>query len=102
MWLFQNHQTLLFGAITLSLVILLTVGMRLLSHHRLACAGWIMIFGGAVGNWIDRLRYGAVIDFLDFRIWPIFNVADSAITVGVFLFLILFFRQSREEQNREK
>lgn len=46
-----------------------------------------LIFGGAVGNLIDRLRFGEVIDFLDFYIngwhWPAFNVADSAITVGV-------------------
>lgn len=39
--------------------------------------------GGAVGNLIDRLRYGHVIDFIDFKVWPVFNVADSAIVVGV-------------------
>lgn len=51
-----------------------------------------LIAGGAIGNLIDRLRLGSVIDFLDFYInshhWPAFNVADSAITVGVGLFLI--------------
>ncbi len=41
-----------------------------------------LILAGAVGNLIDRLRYGYVVDFLDFRIWPVFNIADSAITVG--------------------
>jgi signal peptidase II len=48
-----------------------------------------MIFGGAVGNLIDRARFGAVVDFLDLYWrgyhWPAFNVADSAITVGVTL-----------------
>jgi signal peptidase II len=40
--------------------------------------------GGALGNLLDRLRYsGRVIDFIDFKVWPVFNVADSAITVGV-------------------
>jgi len=39
--------------------------------------------GGALGNLIDRLRYGHVTDFLDFKVWPVFNVADSAIVVGV-------------------
>lgn len=61
-----------------------------------------LIFGGAVGNLIDRLRLGAVVDFLDVywatHHWPAFNVADSAITVGVGIFLIahlLQFRQGR-------
>lgn len=44
-----------------------------------------LILAGAVGNLIDRLRFGYVIDFLDFRIWPVFNLADSAITVGAIL-----------------
>lgn len=39
--------------------------------------------GGALGNLVDRLRYGYVIDFIDFKVWPVFNLADSAITVGV-------------------
>jgi signal peptidase II len=50
-----------------------------------------LIFGGAVGNLIDRFRFGKVIDFLDFFIgshhWPAFNVADSAITVGIVVFV---------------
>ena len=48
-----------------------------------------LVLGGALGNVIDRLRFGAVVDFLDFHVagahWPAFNVADSAITVGVLL-----------------
>ena len=50
-----------------------------------------MIFGGAVGNLIDRLRFGEVVDFLDVYLgayhWPAFNVADSAITVGITIFI---------------
>jgi hypothetical protein len=38
--------------------------------------------GGAIGNLIDRIFLGYVIDFIDFRVWPVFNVADSAITIG--------------------
>jgi len=41
------------------------------------------VLGGTIGNLIDRISYGFVIDFLDFRIWPIFNFADSFITIGV-------------------
>jgi signal peptidase II len=44
-----------------------------------------LIFAGALGNLIDRLFLGYVIDFLDFRIWPVFNIADSSITVGALL-----------------
>ena len=61
----------------------------------------VAILGGAVGNLLDRLRYGEVIDFLDFYIepyhWPAFNVADSAITVGV-VFLILHFAFEKQKE----
>ena len=53
-----------------------------------------LILGGAIGNLIDRLcRGGYVVDFLDFRIWPVFNVADSAISVGVVLLSIYILKQ---------
>ena len=51
-----------------------------------------LILGGALGNLIDRLRFGFVIDFLDFRIWPVFNIADTAITIGLILLLIRCIR----------
>ena len=60
------------------------------------------IFGGAIGNLIDRLRYGEVIDFLDFQVsgyhWPAFNVADSAISVGVVSLLIIFALDKKKEE----
>lgn len=66
----------------------------LLKRHagqRLFCWALALILGGAIGNVIDRLMYGHVIDFLDFYIggwhWPAFNVADSAICLGVALFI---------------
>jgi signal peptidase II len=62
------------------------------SGQRLFCWALTLILGGAVGNLIDRLLYGHVIDFLDFHIgtlhWPAFNLADSAITVGAALFVL--------------
>ncbi|MBI4332490.1 MAG: signal peptidase II [Chloroflexi bacterium] len=42
-----------------------------------------LLLGGAIGNLIDRLRFGFVVDFIDLRVWPVFNVADSAITTGI-------------------
>jgi signal peptidase II len=73
-----------------ALAILAMVGLRMLpGGGRLTPLALGMIFGGAVGNLIDRARFGAVVDFLDFYWrgyhWPAFNVADSAITVGVAL-----------------
>ena len=47
--------------------------------------GYALILGGAAGNLIDRVRFGHVIDFIDLRVWPVFNVGDSAITIGVAL-----------------
>ena len=47
-----------------------------------------LILGGAVGNLIDRVVFGYVIDFLDFRIWPVFNIADASITIGAFILAI--------------
>lgn len=44
--------------------------------------GLLLVTGGALGNLYDRLAYGYVVDFLDFRVWPVFNVADSCVTIG--------------------
>jgi signal peptidase II len=52
--------------------------------------------GGAVGNLIDRIRVGYVVDFVDLTFWPVFNVADSAISIGVVVLLIMSFKASRE------
>ncbi|MDP6265770.1 MAG: signal peptidase II [Candidatus Woesearchaeota archaeon] len=51
------------------------------------------VLGGTIGNLIDRIAYGFVIDFLDFRIWPIFNVADSFVTIGVIGLIIYFWNK---------
>ena len=64
---------------------------RVAKTHVFLSWGLALIFGGAVGNLIDRFRYGHVVDFLDFYIgaahWPAFNVADSAISVGMAILL---------------
>ncbi len=58
--------------------------------HSLLATGFALIFGGAIGNMIDRIRFGEVVDFLDLYIgnlhWPAFNVADSAISIGIIIF----------------
>ena len=68
---------------------------RLRAAHRAYAVALGLVVGGALGNLIDRLRLGSVVDFLDFHLaghhWPAFNVADSAICVGAVLFLIISF-----------
>lgn len=72
--------------------------------ERLFCGALALVLGGAVGNLIDRVRYGQVVDFLDLHAggwhWPAFNVADSAITVGaVLLILDGFVQRDREKRS---
>ena len=69
-------------------------------NETLLAVALALVIGGAVGNVIDRIRFGAVVDFLDFHVagwhWPAFNIADSAITIGVIL-LILDSLKSKPE-----
>lgn len=65
-----------------------------------------LIFGGAIGNYIDRLRFRYVIDFLDFHInnrysWPAFNIADSAIVIGVGILLLVMFLEKKHLQEKK-
>jgi len=55
---------------------------------RIYIVAFSLILGGAIGNLIDRIFLGYVIDFIDFRVWPVFNVADSAITIGAAIILL--------------
>lgn len=91
--LFRAHEGILLGLITLSLFALLFWSRYLREASPVVSWAFSLILGGAIGNWLDRLRFGAVIDFMDFRIWPVFNMADSAITIGVCLFLISSLRK---------
>ena len=61
--------------------------------------GCVAMVAGAIGNLIDRIKMGLVVDFLDFRIWPVFNLADIAIVVGVIsmVYAILFRLKEDEE-----
>lgn len=56
--------------------------------------GYSLILGGAMGNLYDRIIYGHVIDFIDFQVFPVFNIADSAITIGAILIAIKCFQLS--------
>lgn len=84
----------------------LTIGwLKLRKENNLYGVALALIAGGAAGNLIDRVRFGSVVDFLDFYFgnyhWPAFNVADSAICIGAGLFLIVNIYESRKVSKEE-
>ncbi len=89
-------QTPVLVSFALGAAVLVSVLLVRSPGRQLFCAGLACILGGAVGNVIDRLRFGHVVDFLDLHAagwhWPAFNVADSAITVGAVLLILDGFR----------
>ncbi len=78
-------QLSLFIAASVFAIALIYAGLKDARQSRIYRISLGLILAGALGNLIDRISYGYVIDFLDFRIWPVFNVADSAITIGAVL-----------------
>jgi signal peptidase II len=93
-------QKWFFVVLALGISAWLLVMLRKHAQERLLPAALSLILGGALGNVIDRLRFDAVVDFLDFHVagyhWPAFNVADSSIFVGVALMLLHQFLQPKE------
>lgn len=92
-----EHQTFLFVVIAAALLAFLAVAYRELAAQGCFVRwGMGLLAGGAVGNLLDRVRLGVVIDYLDFRIWPIFNLADVAICVGAACIVWGLMRQKDE------
>ena len=99
--LFANQAFLLILVAIVGLVTILLFYRYLSKSNILGVSALGFIFGGAVGNLIDRLRFGYVIDFVDVRLWrdfhwPAFNVADSAITVGSIVLAVFIFLTFRK------
>ncbi len=97
----SSWRLLFFVAMTLvALTVLILLHRRMAATCPLASLGLAAIAGGALGNLVDRLRFGAVVDFLDVfwrqYHWPAFNLADSAITVGTCLVLWCTMRKGEE------
>jgi len=94
--MFKNFGSSFF--ILLSIVAIIIV-LSLLKKGTYSRFGLSLVLGGALGNLIDRIRFGKVVDFIDFSIgdfhWPAFNVADSSLTIGmsVIFFLILIKKE---------
>ena len=88
-----------FTALGVAAAVLISYLLKRHGNQKMFCTALALIMGGAIGNVIDRLLYGHVIDFLDFHVggwhWPAFNLADSAITVGAVLLIFDELRRVR-------
>ena len=105
--LFQDQAFALTIIALIGVAILLLYGLFLCRRFpflssRLSMTAIGLILGGTVGNLIDRVRFGYVTDFIDFGFWPSFNVADSAVTIGVILLACFFIHLARAEAKAEK
>lgn len=93
------------GVAVIAIGVLVTWLRRLKPAERLLAISMSMVLGGAIGNLYDRVAYGYVIDFLDAHYqdmhWPVFNVADAAISIGVVLMLIEMLTSPDKKQSPE-
>jgi len=95
------NRTTFFIVLSLLVIVAVLVMYRYLPKEKTLMTLAIgLVLGGALGNLIDRVRLGRVIDFLDFRVWPIFNLADSAIVIGALLIMIDIWRGDKVKQQR--
>jgi signal peptidase II len=100
------------GSILFVVVSLIAVGaiivlfLRIKENERTLAISFSLILGGAAGNLIDRLRYGDVVDFLDFHLstyhWPAFNVADSAICIGIGLMALELLKGDHKKTTKSQ
>jgi len=98
----ETFRYLFFIGITVLVIVLIIYYIaESKSQNMLFIISMTFIFAGAVGNLIDRIRYGAVVDFLDFYIrtwhWPAFNVADSSISLGAVLMIWGMITQRKKQ-----
>jgi len=80
-----KNQLVLFIFTSIFAIILIYLNLKNNKHKKYIAVSMSLILAGALGNLCDRLFFGYVIDYLDFRIWPVFNIADTSITIGAIL-----------------
>jgi len=86
-----------FTVIPIVVVIVILIYYRRLSNRQwMMNIGLGLQLGGALGNLIDRIRVGYVVDFIDFKVWPVFNIADSSIVVGVAILALSILRDEEK------
>ena len=101
----EVFRNFFFSAVTIVAVVVIVFLIRK-AHERLLLVAFSLVAGGAIGNLIDRIRYGEVVDFIQWYVksfyWPSFNIADSAITVGVCLLVydMLVYKSRNENSGR--
>ena len=99
------RQIFFISIVVVALVALVLMQRRMGKENSWYTICFALIGGGAVGNVVDRVLYGSVVDFLDVYIgkyhWPAFNVADSGITVGVTIFLLLQIFEGEEKKDEK-
>ena len=95
-----------FIAIALIAIVIISVMLARHAGEKLFCLALALIMGGAIGNVLDRIALGHVVDFLDFHIagwhWPAFNLADSSISVGAVLLVVDSFRPGAKRAGAEQ
>lgn len=92
--LFQNNNIFFILISSVAVIALCLLLYKVRAKFFLLKLSIVMVMAGAVSNLIDRLRFGFVVDYIDFHFWPVFNIADSAITIGTITLLILMFSDS--------
>lgn len=106
--MFQNQKILLIGLPIIAILVIIFFLIKNNKNSKLETISFLFIIGGGIGNLIDRILNGYVVDFLDFNFgtyhYPTFNVADSFATVGVILLCIyfIFFDKKKDEKNKDK
>ena len=96
------------GSLFFIVVAILVVVAILIFHSQMAAQHWLLRLGlglqlgGAIGNLLDRLTRGHVVDFLYFKFWPVFNVADSCIVLGVALMAYVLLKEGKENPGEQK
>ena len=96
--LFPKMNIVIIALSIVTIVLLFSIYKKTNSGNLWIRTALVFITSGAVGNLLDRIQYNVVIDFIDFRVWTVFNLADSFIIIGVtVLFIIILFTKERDK-----
>ncbi len=100
----QNETVFLSVLSIVAVLVLAYLLIKAKKSDTISIISYILIISGALGNLIDRIRLGYVVDFLDFKIfgydYPVFNIADSFITIGCFILMITVILESKNAKNK--